>query len=504
MPFPSPTCFSILSASTALLACAALAHDDPASLGEIDFPVSCSSDAQHAVTEGTLLLHHMMYDQAQEKYEAAAAGDPACAMAQWGIAMSQFHPMWPGGQSDAALATGVEAMARAGDLDPGTARERAYLDAAAAVYDKADAPYPERIAAWSTAQQKVFDENPDDIDAGALAGLAMLAVAAPSDQSFAIQREAGAVLEALHERAPTHPGVFHYAIHAYDQPPLAPMAERFAEGYDQLAPNVPHALHMPSHIFVRVGRWPEVAAWNERSAAAALAQPMAGGATSGHYAHAIDYQVYALLQMGDAETARLRVADLLSTAKLEDDFGSAYAVSAAPARVALEQEDWAAAAALPVGAHDSLDWSRYPQALAISWFAKGLGAARSGDAAGAGVALEELATLRETMAAQGMNYWVTLADAQSGAMQAWVAFHAGQSDEALQQMREAADLEDKVGKSPVTPGHVLPARELLGDLLGELGRTEEARAAYETALAASPNRRRSLDGMAIGDVADSN
>lgn len=371
----------------------------------------------------------------------------------------------------------------------------------AAFYALGDAPYPERLSAWAAAQQKVFVAYPEDIDAGSFAALAMLSVASPADQSLAVQRDAGELLERLHEQAPKHPGPYHYAIHAYDTPQLASLAERFAESYDQIAPEVPHALHMPSRIFVRLGRWPEGAAWNERSAAAAKAQPMEGDVISVHYPHAIDYLVYSLLQMGNTQTAAERLDALMAVPRLQDDFGSAYALSASPARLALEQDNWAAAAELPVAEHASIDWQRYPQAVAITWFAKGLGAAKQGDGDAAAIALENLALLRQTMSDRGLNYWVTLTDAQVATVEAWLALGEGRQDEALALMQKAAETEDSVAKAPVTPGHVLPARELLGDMLIELDRPAEARDAYEAAIAISPNRRRSVDGLGKLDTA---
>ncbi len=501
MPFTRKTHLLSLVASLVTFAFAAqpsAAHDDPAELGDIDFDVACTDNAGNQVKTGTLLLHHMMYVQARERFQAAAATDPECAMAYWGIAMSNFHPMWPGGQSDEELASGVMAMDTAAKLEPGSAREKDYIAAAAAFYAHASAPYPQRLAAWAEAQQDVFTRYPDDTDAGAFAALAMLSVAPKGDASFAVQREAGALLEQLFERAPNHPGVFHYVIHAYDHPPLAAKAERFAAGYDAIAPEVPHALHMPSHIFVRLGRWEEGAEWNRRSAAAALDQPMNGGVVSNHYPHAIDYLVYSLLQSGDVEEAQRRVEDLLATPRIEDSFGSAYALTASPARMMLEGEDWAGAAALPDAPHDSISWNRFPQAVAITWFAKGLGSVRTGDGVGTDTALSELNRLQEIMDERGLGYWVALADAQIGTIEAWRAFENGDIEVAIKRMREAADVEDRMGKAPVTPGHVLPARELLGDMLAASGRPAEAEEAYEAALAISPNRRRSLAGLSNG------
>lgn len=472
-----------------------VAHADSSKLGEIDFPTSCTQSAQSIVSEGTLLLHHMMYQMASARFEAAAETDPSCAMAHWGVAMSNFHPLWPGIQSPPEREKGLAAIERAEGLDAGTAIEEAYLAAAATFYDPELETYPEKKEAWAEAQRQIYADYPDNNDAAAFAALAMLAIASPGDRSLAIQREAGALLEGLHEKAPQHPGALHYVIHAYDYPPLAEAALPFVQAYLELAPENPHALHMPSHIMTRLGRWEEAADLNRRSAAAVIAQPMIGGTVSNHYPHALDYLTYALLQMGEAEEASETVETLLSTADMQDVFGTAYAVAAAPARLALEQEDWEAAASLPDIPYEGLEWGRYPHALAIVAFAQGIGAARTGNAEGVEAALARLAGFSDTMNDRGMKYWVTLASAQIGAIEAWQAYEAGDTN-ALAMMQAAADLEDSVGKAPVTPSHVLPVREQLGDMQRLMGYDEAGISSYRAALVISPNRRRSNQGIA--------
>lgn len=472
----------------------AMAQTDTSRLGEIDFPTSCTPAAQDAVAEGTLLLHHMMYRMAVARFEAAAEADAGCAIAQWGIAMSNFHPLWPGIQSPPERQDGLEAIERAVSLEAGTALEQAFIAAAATFYDAELTTYSERKAAWAEAQRRIHGDFPDNVDAAAFAALAMLASAPPGDHTFALQREAGMLLEGLNSSAPRHPGVLHYLIHAYDHPPLAEAALPFVQAYLELAPETPHALHMPSHIMTRLGRWEEAAELNRRSAAAVLAQPNIDGTVSNHYPHALDYLTYALLQLGKVEEAAEAVETLLGTPDLQDVFGSAYAVAAAPARLALEQNDWEAAAALPDIPYEGLEWGRYPHALAIVAFAQGVGAARSGDADGADVALSRLAELSATMKERGMSYWVTLANAQSGAIKAWQAYEAG-DPAALSMMEAAAETEDSVGKAPVTPSHVLPVREQLGDMQRLSGETGSAIESYEAALAISPNRLRSLTGI---------
>ncbi|MDE9452058.1 hypothetical protein J3R80_16410 [Aliiroseovarius sp. Z3] len=471
----------------------AAAQDANADLGVVTFETSCTQAAEEDFATGLLLLHHMMYRMAEARFEAAAVADSSCAMAQWGIAMSNFHPLWPGIQSPAEREDGLAAIARAAELDPGTARERAYINAVVRFYDPNLETYPDRRAAWAEAQRQVHEDHPEDEDAAAFAALAMLAVARPGPKGLEAQREAGALLEGLYAQAPEHPGALHYLIHAYDSPLMAEAALPFVEAYLALAPETPHALHMPAHIMTRLGRWEESADLNRRSADAVLAQPTIDGTVSNHYPHALDYLAYAQLQLGLADEAADTVAELLGTADMEDVFGTAYAVAAAPARLALEQENWEAAAALPDIPYDGLEWQRYPHALAIVAFAQGIGAARSGGDPES--ALARLAELRAVMEELGMGYWVTLADAQIGAVEAWVAYGAGNRGAARAAMEAAADTEDSVGKAPVTPSHVLPVREQLGDMLLMLGEQEGAVTAYEAALVISPNRSRALYGI---------
>lgn len=481
-------------AVSAALVAASPVRAEVSGLGAVDFLVSCNAAASSAFEGGLLLLHHMMYRQAEDAFTEAADADPDCAMAHWGIAMSNFHPMWPGVPSEAETSRGQAAIAHAMTLEPGSAREAAYLEAVGAFHDAAEAGYRGQLSAWAEAQRAVQEAWPDDVDAGAFAALARLSTAPGGDPELREQREAGTRLEALHARAPEHPGVVHYAIHAYDHPPLADKGLGFARGYDAIAPSVPHALHMPSHIFVRLGLWEETAEWNRRSAETALAQPL-GETVPAHYAHAIDYQVYSHLQTGQVEAAEALLGEFLSHADIQDNFGAAYALSATPARVPLEREDWARAASLPEIPHDAIAWERYPQARANVWFAKGIGAARSGKPEAARTAHEALLALGEEVGSQGGGYWMELIDAQAGTVEAWTTLAEGDPERALELMQRSADFEDRLGKSPVTPGHVLPARELLGDTLMELDQPESAQAAYEASLEQAPKRRRSEQGL---------
>lgn len=491
----------VLVTTYALLSCVdvGIAQNEPSmkvtmdALGKVDFPVSCSSEAQSRFERGLALLHHMMYGQAEKEFAAVAEMDPDCAMAHWGIAMTLFHPLWAK-PSEQELKKGWAAVEQAKALNAPTEREQAYIAAVEAFYmDWKTVDHPTRLTAWEEAQEKVHKANPDDIDAVAFYALAHLATAPKGDKTFTHQKEAGALLEKLHTKAPEHPGLFHYIIHAYDNPMLASRALEVARGYDKIAPEVPHALHMPSHIFVRLGIWPETIDWNVRSAVAARRQSV-GGVISIHYIHALDYLIYAYLQQGQDMMAQDVLQKVDAVENYQDSFASAYGVAAAQARYPLERAQWANAAALKVRTHSSFPWDKYPWFESITYFARGLGAARSGDATAARAAIETLDAFYERAVDVGQGYWAVHVDAQRKTVAAWIAFSEGKKDQALRMMREVADLEDSVDKHPVTPGAVLPARELLGDMLVLLEKPAEAIGAYEASLQISPNRFNSLYG----------
>lgn len=467
-------------------------------LGSVDVRTSCTSEAEAHLETGLALLHHMMYQQAAEAFTAAATSDSTCAMGHWGIAMTQLHPLWAP-PSDEEFQKGREALQNAQALqeagpDVLTEREREYISAITAYFGTETASHRERLAAWEQALRRLHETDPGDTDASALYALAHLATAPPTDKDFAHQRRAGALLETLRTRAPNHPGLIHYLIHAYDNPVLAEKAVDAARDYDKIAPNVPHALHMPSHIYVRLGMWPEVVSWNARSAEAALAQP-ANGKTSMHHAHAMDYMMFAYLQQGLDQKAREVVDQITAIGNYQAHFGSAYGIAAAQARYPLERGAWAEAAGLPVRTHSDFPWANYPHYEALTYFARGLGAARSGNLAAARRALDTLDVLHERTVEAGEDYWAVQVDVQRKTVAAWSAYADDSREEAASLMREAADLEDSVDKHPVTPGAVRPARELLGDMLVLIGRPDEAIEAYRASLAISPNRFNSVYGL---------
>lgn len=462
--------------------------------GVVNFPTSCSEEAQAHFERGLAMLHHMMYEQAEEHFVQASEADPSCSIAQWGIGMSQLHPLWAAPSAE-AFVRGREAVNRARDLGGMSEREQAHVEALHAYFGANDISHGDRLRSWSNALQAVHDQHPGDVDAGALYGLSLLATARPDDRTFDNQRRAGQLLERLHEENPEHPGLFHYIIHAYDNPKLAKYGEDIARAYDQLAPDVPHALHMPSHIFVRLGHWEDVIDWNERSAEAALRQPV-GDHTSMHHIHAIDYIVYAALQVGDDERAARALDEIRGITNYQRAIGSSYGLPAAFARYALERHAWEEAAQLDLREVTAYTWDEYPEFEAIAVFARGLGAARIGDLNRARNAHSTLERLYEQADAAGQSYWLTHVDVYRKTVDAWIAFADNRHDHALAAMREAADLEDSVDKHPVSPGAILPARELYGEMLMEAGRHDEAYRAFRTVLDEVPNRFNSLAGAA--------
>lgn len=479
--------------SLLLLTPGALAQNEASKYGKVDFSISCSTDAQEPFATGLALLHHMMYKQAAGHFATAADADPNCAMAQWGIAMTQLHPLWAP-PTEQEFEKGRAAIEQAKTLDVPTDREKQYIDAIAAYYETAEKDgHRAGIQAWEEGQNVLHKAFPDDVDAAAFYALAHVATAPPDDDSYAHQRQAGALLEDFLEEHPKHPGLYHYLIHAYDNPVLAKDALEVARGYDKLAPEVPHALHMPTHIFVRLGLWPDVVEWNRRSADAALEQSPEEY-TSLHHVHALDYMVYAYLQRGQDQKAKEALQEILAVDTYQPHPASAYGISAAQARYALERRQWDEAAELPLRVHDTYPWDKFPEHEAITYWARGLGAAKIGDLDEARAAVKTLRDLHQRTLEKGEDYWATLVDVRAKTVSSWIAYAEGNHDRALTLMQKAADLEDSVDKHPITPSEVLPARELLGDMLLALERPEEALDAYQTALEISPNRFNSLYG----------
>ena len=470
-------------------------HAHGGKLGIVEFPVSCAGPAAEQARRGLALLHHMTYEAAAEAFTAAVAADSSCAMGYWGQAMSYIHPLWSDPPPAEKFARGAVLLDLAGSRGKPVAWERQWIAATRAYYAAGrGAQEQPNLQALARGWEAAHAALPADPEAAAFLALTLVPTADPADRSRAVRRRAGAVAESVLVRVPGHPGAHHYVIHAYDVPELAGDAVRVAHAYSDVAPEVPHALHMPSHIFVRTGDWDGVIEWNRRSAEAALANPV-GDTVSNHWYHALDYLAYGYLQEGREAEAREVAATIAAVrGPMHPQPAVPYALAAVPARVALERRDWKAARALPARVPAEVDWDRFPMAEALTWFARGVGSARSGDVPGAQAAVTRLGQLRAAQAVSSA-YWAKAVEIQRLAVEGWLEHAAGRDEAALAALRQAAELEATTEKHPVTPGELLPASEMLGDLLMELGQRKEARAAYEEALARSPGRRAALRGV---------
>ena len=468
--------------------------------GSVDFQISCSEEAQEEFEEGLAHLHHMMYEQARPHFETMAEVDPNCAMAHWGIAMTSFYPLWMPTPEE-LLERGKNAVETAKSIGAETEREEGYISAVEAFFtdpepapESAAADHAARLESWTEAQRELHENYPDDVEAGSFYALAKISYAqtqfSPDEErDLTPNREAGELLERFFEDYPQHPGLFHYLIHAYDSPQLAHKAEEAARGYDQIAPDSPHALHMPSHIFVRLGHWEETAEWNERSAEAAMRDTDEDPHAIVHYVHALDYMMYGYLQLGNEEKARETLERVRNIDLMPENMPAGYGVAAPQARYYLEQQKWEEAAQLELGYPDVIDWGELPETKALFSYARGLGAARTGDLDQAKEERDRIDGYVSDLREAGNDYWAYMTEALGKAVGAWTLYERGETEEALALMSEAADLEDSMDKHPTSPGEVLPVRELYGELLLKENRIEEAKAAFEASLERTPNRR---------------
>ncbi|MCA1612467.1 MAG: tetratricopeptide repeat protein [Thermoanaerobaculia bacterium] len=496
-----------LAALAALLAPAAPAqeehhrHGAAESLGTVHFPVSCKPDVQAAFTRAVALLHSFGYEESRNAFAGVAERDPSCGMAQWGVAMTYYHPIWaPPSPGD--LAAGRAAAGKAAALGAKTDRERGYIAAIGTFYrdsDKAD--HRARAAAYRASLDDLSHRFPDDHEARIFYAMMLVGTAPPGDPTLAQQKKAGEILNGLLASEPQHPGVVHYLIHSFDYPLLADQALAAARAYAKIAPSSPHALHMPSHIFTRLGLWQESIDSNIASADTARRQVAKShpGAASFDALHAIDYLEYAYLQTDDQDRAKAMLDEAAAAKKFDDDsFAAGYALAAIPARWALERRDWPAAAALTPPSVE-LSWQQFPYAPAISYFASAIGAARAGHPDQARAAVGKLEEIHAGLVARpvpGAYDWTSQIEAMRLAAAAWLAMSEGRKEEAVELARSAAALDEKTGKHPVTPGSILPPRELLADMLLELNRPAEALPEYEASLRSAPNRFNSLYGAA--------
>ena len=472
-------------------------HPAPEKFGQVRFPTSCNAQVQPVFERGLTLLHSFAYARAAKVFEEVSAKDPGCGMAQWGIAMSYFHTIW-GPPTEDEFAAGRTAAQRAAAVGAPSDRERDYIAAIGAYYQGDE--HPARVVAYEKAMTGVAERNPADHEAAIFQALAILGVAynSPPDKTYARQKEAAKILNHLLTVEPEHPGIAHYMIHSFDYPELAELALPAARAYARIAPSAPHALHMPSHIFTRLGMWKESIESNiasARTAQAWIARTHAG-ATAFDALHAMDYLEYAYLQTGQDEKAR-EIADGVAKVTSFDvpQFAAGYALAAIPARHALERRAWKEAAAL-TAQPATFPWAKYPYAEAIVHFARAVGGARAGALDTARREVARLADIQAALKGQKGFDWATQVEIQRRAAAGWLARAENKDAEALALMRSAAALEDSTDKHPVTPGSILPAREQLADLLSELGQPAAALAEYEASLRSAPARLNSYDGAA--------
>ncbi len=468
---------------------------DGNSLGTVRFPTSCTSDAQPLLERGLALLHHMNYINAKDAFIQASEVDPECAIAYWGAAMTYVHPLWPDTITPDAQVTGQDLLNKAVDAKHASTRERAYVSALQAYYREDNKKEIDRLRAFESGWADVREQNPDDPEANLFYALAALSTSAMTDKTFAKQKMAGAIAEKVKQKIPQHPGAHHYIIHAYDNPELAADALDTARSYDDVAPENTHALHMTSHIFTRRGLWPESITYNRRAANAAMDRTP-DGEVSLHYLHALDYLAYAFLQQANDREADAVLEELNSLqTPFQNHAATAYAFAAIPVRLGLDRRDWELAARAKPRRPESIRWEQYPYLVALPEFARALGATRKGDFATAREAISELEVLQEQAEALNIAYdWGIQVEIQKLAAEAWLTYAQGDQEKALGLMKQAAEMEASTDKNPVTPGEVLPASELYGDMLLEIGDYATALAAYEVALARSPNRFYSLFG----------
>jgi tetratricopeptide (TPR) repeat protein len=467
-------------------------HEATEQLGKVSFPISCAPGSQKAFERGIALLHSFGYEEAEQQFVELAQNDPTCAMAHWGIAMSLYHQIWERPQ-DSTLKRGQQEIEKAQKIGAKTERERDYIAALAVFYrdpDKND--YLTRAKAYSDAMGKLYRQYPTDLEAGAFYALSMLAAEPPDDKSLASRKEAVAVLIPLFQQEPDHPGLAHYIIHACDSPQMASTGLAAARSYAGIASSSAHAVHMPSHIFARLGLWQEDIQANLKSVA--LTQQSGAMYMGGHELHAMHFLLYAYLQTGQDEAARKvleQSKQIIANAPTNgDDTGMleyyGFAAAHFPALYDLEMHNWADAAALQPAAKASPDLQR------ITWWARTIASARMGDAEATRRNAQKFDEAEEATRKTKDAYVLDGPNSSRGEVHAWLAFAEKQNDEALRQMRQVADTQDEMGKAEVD----IPAREMLADMLLELNRPQEALAEYEKSMKIDPNRFNELAGAA--------
>jgi len=467
--------------------------------GSVSFEITGSQKIKEDFSLGLALLHSFEYDEAEKVFAHIIDEEPECAMAYWGVAMSNFHPVWAP-PLEPELTKGTKAIQIARTIKNKTPRENDYIEAIGAYYDKAkEADHRTRALRFEKASETLYNKYPDDKEAVVFYALSLNAAADPTDKTFAKQKKAGDILNALYPDQPNHPGVVHYIIHTYDSPELAHLGLDAARKYASIAPSSAHALHMPSHIFTRLGLWKECINSNIASVSSAQCYAQQTG-MDGHWdeeLHGMDYLVYAYLQKGDNESAKRQWDYLKTITKVHPtNFKVAYAFASIPSRYLLENKLWKEASSLEPHVKD-FSWKEYPWQKAILHFTRAMGSINTNNLAQAEAECKELQSLHAKLIQLKDAYKAAQVEIQLKTAQAWLQLKKGNRNEALQQMQFAAQLEDKTEKHPVTPGEVLPAKELLGDMLMELNRYDAALAVYEENLAKHPNRLNGLYGARL-------
>ena len=495
------TTWALLAVSLTMAGCAKHdAHDEHGGhvrLGKVHFPVDCSAAAQSEFNLAMAYYHSFAWSQIQEPLERVLQTDPACGMAHWARALASLdNPFaWPNIISPSALERGAEFLQLARATGLKSQRERDYVDALMVFYvDPAKRDHRTRSRALETALEQLMQRYPQDREAAILYALVLSANFDPADRTYAKQLNAAAILEPIFKEQPQHPGVAHYLIHSYDYPPIASHGLDAARRYSRIAPDAAHALHMPSHIFTRVGAWKESIESNRESArvAAEAARGSQTGRELHDQLHAMDYLVYAHLQLAQYPQARAVIDEMMAMKGFNPSVRTGpYAIAASSARYAIERNDWQAAAALEVRP------TRFPYVDAITYFARALGAARSGSPQAARADVAKLEEMRDKLRAAKDAYWSEQVEIQRLVATAWILYADGKHAEALATLGQAADAEDRTEKSVVTPGPLAPARELYGAMLLERAMAKEALAAFEGTLAKEPNRYNAIAGAAL-------
>lgn len=472
-------------------------HHSEDTLGVVNFPVSCLPASQTEFNRAMTLLHHMTYPQAREMFHHITEHDSGCAMAYWGIAMTLFQPVWPTRPSPADLQHGWEVVQKAKSLNPLTRREQLLIAALEEFFREPESSdYWKRIHAWAQGIEACYAVFPKDHEVAALYALALVATVPPDHISSSNNARAADILLRILKENARHPGAMHYLIHANDTPGREHESLEVLREYEAIAPHNPHALHMPTHIYTRLGNWQEVIRGNIKAANAALAFPAGdhGQYVWDEFPHAIEYLIYAYLQMAADDSAAAQLKRLQETEWLEPSFKTAFHLSSTKARYMLERQAWTEAASIVPREPSTVNWDRFPWPEAISWFAHGLGSVHVGNAPEAQRSRDRLAELEDVAAKAKEELFVRNTRILRLELTAWLVYKQGMKDSSVTLMTQAAQLEASTPKHAVTPGPTLPGYELLGDLLLEQGRQSEAFNEYTRSLELYPGRFNSLLG----------